>query len=168
MPAPVLRPDPVLLSLRASGLGKDMNRTLPPSGTPRTRADTPDPSSLPALGTGGIGPGSGKGRAAGITLGRDRAAWSSFRRCWGSLMPISRRSCSSITLGPWEQRGKSEGLRHEGLGHLGRQVGLSRLLTTFTRSETQGAGEASWAASACAPRGLGKQQPGPPGPHAPA
>lgn len=44
-----------------------------------------------------------------VTLGRDRAAWSNFRRCCGSLMPISRRSCSSITLDPWEQKGEHEG-----------------------------------------------------------
>lgn len=65
----------------------------------------PEPSSFPV----GLGGGRemalalAKAEAAElwvVTLGRDRAAWSSFRRCCGSLMPISRRSCSSITLDP--------------------------------------------------------------------
>lgn len=51
-----------------------------------------------------------------VTLGRDRAACSSFRRCWGSVMPISRRSCSSITLDPWEQKGECGGLLPEDPG----------------------------------------------------
>lgn len=56
-----------------------------------------------------------------LTFGRERAAWSSFRRCCGSPIPISRRSWSSMTLQPCgdtrERHGSRDNRSHTGVHH---------------------------------------------------
>ena len=55
-------------------------------------------------------------RLEGPTLGRERAACRSFLRWPGSVIPISRRSCSSITLPPCERTDRGTKERESGRG----------------------------------------------------